>query len=63
VCKDIYELTLELFEFAKDFPREYKFTLGQDIKRDSIELVRFVYRANSENNQKKTLISFRKYLK
>lgn len=46
VFKDVYKLTLKLFEVTKDFPREYKFTLGQDLKRDCINLVRYIYRAN-----------------
>ena len=37
---------LKIFDYTKDFPREYKHTLGQDMKRDSIQLVRSIYRAN-----------------
>lgn len=44
--KDVYQLTLKLFAVTSNFPREYKFTLGQDMKRDSILLVRHIYRAN-----------------
>ena len=32
---------------TKDFPREYKYTLGQKIKDELIELVVMIYRANS----------------
>ena len=32
---------------TKEFPREYKFTLGQKIKDELIELVILIYRANS----------------
>ena len=46
VFKDVYKLTLRLFELTTYFPREYKFTLGQDMKRDCILLVRHIYRAN-----------------
>jgi hypothetical protein len=31
VFKDVYKLILIVFEVTKDFPREYKYTLGQDI--------------------------------
>lgn len=34
VFKDVYQLILRIFDYTKDFPREYKFTLGQDLKRD-----------------------------
>ena len=46
VFKDVYKLTLRLFELTCNFPREYKFTIGQDMKRDCILLVRSIYRAN-----------------
>jgi hypothetical protein len=46
VFKDVYDLTLRLFELTQQFSREYKFTLGQDMKRDCLMLVRSIYRAN-----------------
>jgi len=36
VFKDVYKLILLIFEYTKDFPKEYKYTLGQDLKRDGI---------------------------
>ncbi len=45
VYKDVYQLILKIFDYTKDFPREYKFTLGQDLKHDGINLVRSIYRA------------------
>lgn len=33
VFADIYALTHKVFFFTQDYPREYKFTLGQDMKR------------------------------
>ena len=54
VFKDVYQLILKIFDYTNHFPREYKFTLGQDLKRDGINLVRSIYRANKskENNQR-----------
>jgi len=46
VFKEVYKLILKIFEYTKDFPKEYKYTLGQDMKRDGIQLVRSIYRAN-----------------
>jgi hypothetical protein len=43
---DVDQLNLKIFDYTKDFPREYKFTLGQDLKSDGINLVRSIYRAN-----------------
>ena len=46
VFKDVYKMTLRIFELTANFSREYKFTLGQGLKRDCILLVRSIYRAN-----------------
>jgi len=54
VFKDVYQLILKIFEYTKDFPREYKYTLGQDMKRDAIVLVRSIYRANTLQNGEMT---------
>ena len=51
VFKEVYQLTLRLFQLTTDFPREYKFTLGQDLKRDCIILVRYIYRANKTKDK------------
>jgi hypothetical protein len=42
VFKDVYDLTLRLFELTRHFAREYKFTLGQNMKRDCLSLVRSI---------------------
>ena len=47
VFKDVYKMTLRIFELTANFSREYKFTLGQDLKRDCILLVRSIYRART----------------
>lgn len=51
----IYRLTYELLQrvmvVSKDFPREYKFTMGQKIKDEVIEMVLLIYRANSSENK------------
>ena len=46
VFKDVYTLVQKVFLYTPEFPREYKYTLGQDMKRDAIQLVRSIYRAN-----------------
>jgi len=34
VYRDVYKLILMIFECSKDFSKEYKYTLGQDMKRE-----------------------------
>ena len=55
IYKDTYDLILKLYQYTKEFPREYKFTIGQDIKRDSLVLVRGIYRANKARDKTKFL--------
>jgi hypothetical protein len=51
VYKDSYQLVLKVFEVTRDFSREYKYTLGQDMKRDALHLLRCIYRANKHQNR------------
>ena len=58
VYRDTYQLILKIFECTKDFPKEYKYTLGQDMKRDALQLVRSIYQANKSSNKKEHLETF-----
>jgi hypothetical protein len=58
VYRDTYQLILKIFAVTKDFPKEYKFTLGQDMKRDALQLVRSIYRANKATQKKEHLENF-----
>ena len=50
-----YDLLVDLFRFVKEFSREYKFTIGESIKNEAIEMIKNIYRANS-SMQKAPLI-------
>ena len=58
VYRDTYQLVLKIFAVTKDFPKEYKFTLEQDMKRDALQLVRSIYRANKATQKKAHLENF-----
>ena len=58
VYRDTYRLILKIFEYTKDFSKEYKYTLGQDMKRDALHLVKSIYRANKSTNKKEHLETF-----
>jgi len=47
VYRASYDLLVELFRFTKNFSREYKFTLGESIKKETVEMITNIYRANS----------------
>lgn len=56
--RDTYQLILKVFELTKHFPREYRYTLGQDLKRDALYLMRYIYRANKLTNRAEWLEAF-----
>lgn len=58
VYRDTYKLILKVFECTKDFPKEYKYSLGQDMKRDALQLVKSIYRANKADDKKAHLEAF-----
>ncbi|MCX6279282.1 MAG: four helix bundle protein [Bacteroidetes bacterium] len=58
VYRDTYKLILKIFENAKHFPKKFKYTLGQDMKRDALQLVRSIYRANKADHKKEYLETF-----
>jgi hypothetical protein len=47
VVLGIYDLLPEMFRFTKDFSKEYKYTVGESLKKETIELITLIYRANS----------------
>jgi hypothetical protein len=45
VYKESYDLLLTLFHMGKDMRREYKFTLGEELKKEMVSLVTDIFRA------------------
>ncbi len=53
--KASYDLLLAIFEFTKGFKKEYKYTVGESLKKETIELLTLIYRANSRKDKKEVL--------
>jgi len=51
VYKACYDLLLEIFNFVKDFGKEYKYTVGENLKKETIELLTLIFRANSRQDK------------
>ena len=62
VYKVSYDFLLDLFKFTKNFDREYKYTLGEDLKKETTTLIANIYRANSSQSKKELLQSARENL-
>ncbi|MFA5178072.1 MAG: four helix bundle protein [Candidatus Paceibacterota bacterium] len=59
VYKASYDLLIQLFVSIKNFEREYKFTVGENIKKEGMEMVKNIYRANSSLVKKQLIQSAR----
>jgi len=55
VYKATYDLLLEVFHFTKGFSKEYKYTVGESIKKETLELITLIYRSNSKQNKTETI--------
>jgi len=51
VYKASYDLLLEIFKFTKSFSKEYKYTVGESLKNETLELITLIYRANSKKEK------------
>jgi len=47
VYKKTYDLILELFNLSSNLPKAYKYTLGERIQLDAIEVIINIYKANA----------------
>ena len=55
VYKTSYDLLLAIFQLTKNFSREYKYTIGQDLKKATTEMILNIYRANSTTTKKEII--------
>ena len=55
VYKVCYDLTLEVFASSRNMQRDYRFTLGETMKKELISLITNIYRANSRQERKKLI--------
>ena len=62
VYKVSYDFLLDLFKFTKNFDREYKYTIGEDLKKETTEMIANIYRANSSQSKWTLLQSARENL-
>ena len=62
VYKESYDLLIELFKLTKEFSREYKYTIGETIKNETIQMIVKIYKANSSFNKKEHIGAARENL-
>jgi CRISPR/Cas system-associated endonuclease Cas3-HD len=52
IYKTTYELLEKVTRKTKNFPRDFKYSLGDKIRNECIELVVFIFKANSIKHQR-----------
>ncbi len=62
VYKTSYDFLVDIFNYTKHFNQEYKYTIGESIKKETIDLITNIYRANSSHSKKELLQSARENL-
>ena len=55
VYKATYDLLLGIFRFTKEFGKEYKYTVGESLKKETIALLTLIYRANVKRDKQEVL--------
>lgn len=55
VYKDTYQLLLKIVGMSVSWQRDYRYTLGQELKKEIMDLLVLIYRANSIKDKSRTL--------
>ncbi len=58
VYKASYDLLLEIFQVTRHFSREYKYTIGQDLKKESTQLIKRIFEANASYKTRKEYLGY-----
>jgi hypothetical protein len=59
VYKSCYDLLLIVFRLVKNFQKEYKYTIGEKLKNEAIEMIIQVFKANVARDKKEHLLKAR----
>ncbi|MEI7478607.1 MAG: four helix bundle protein [bacterium] len=62
VYKVSYDLLQKLFIVVHNFRKEYKYTIGETIKKEVIDLIIAIYRANSHRDKQQYLEQARAHI-
>lgn len=62
VYKASYDMTLALFHIIKKYPKDMKYTLWEQLKKDSLALIATIYKANTLHEKQITIREARWYL-
>lgn len=55
VYKASYDLLLSIFVFTKNFSKEYKYSVGEALKKETMALLTLIFRANTRKDKVEVL--------
>ena len=62
IFKSTYDLTLEMYMLVRGFNKEFKYVLGEQLKKETTELAILIYKANSKKDKREALENAREKL-
>ncbi|WP_294593467.1 four helix bundle protein [uncultured Bacteroides sp.] len=62
VYKATYDLLLYLYQVGRDVQRDYRYTLGETLKKDLVAILVLIYRANTTRQKVETIAEAREKL-
>lgn len=60
VYKASYDLLLSIFQITKNFSKEYKYTVGEQLKNETIEITKCLFKANISKDKEAIKYSLEK---
>ncbi len=56
VFRASYDFLTDFYIFSKNLPKEYKYTVGEKIKGEALELILKIHKANASTEKRKQVI-------
>ena len=56
VYKASYDLLVIIFDYSRGFTREYKYTIGEKLKNETVEMITNIYRANCRKEKSALIV-------
>lgn len=62
VYKTAYDLLMQVFKFSHNLQRDYRYTIGENLKKELIDLILCIYRANAVADKREHLAAAREHV-
>ncbi len=62
VFKKSYDLVIELFDLYTNLSKSFKYTLGQRLQLESVEMIVNIYKANSHTDKVPFILKIREHI-